>query len=180
MRFFILFSISIWESSNHFDDPRFRWNLVPKKLLKRICNLDDSLPLCAWKRQSSFKKSTKPVFSKWEICRDHPELNLCRWQNGGLITEPLPTATTTGKMENSAEAPPTTENEHIFVNEPNMILSSKWSDREAVEQNLRKELNQRNNRFDGQLRHIPEIGSQESIENFDESIMSANEDVFSI
>lgn len=55
----------------------------------------------------------KPAFSKWQICRDHPELNLCKWHNGGMVTSPVP-FTTTAKTENSAEAPPTSE-ESIFV-----------------------------------------------------------------
>lgn len=153
----------------------YRWNLVPKPLLKRLCNLDDSLPVCAWKRHNLSKNTS---FSKWQICRDHPELNLCKWHNGGMITAPIP-ATTTAKTEDSAEAPPTSES--IFVNEPDMMLSSKWSNAEILQETVRKELRTEPNRFDGRLHQQSESSeSKDSIdENFDESIMSANEDVFS-
>ncbi|CAO4370522.1 unnamed protein product [Caenorhabditis nigoni] len=153
----------------------YRWNLVPKPLLKRLCNLDDSLPVCAWKRHNLSKKT---VFSKWQICRDHPELNLCKWHNGGMVTAPVP-ATTTARTEDSAEAPPLSES--IFINEPDMMLSSKWSNAEILQETVQKELRTEPNRFEGRLHRESESAETKDMpdEKFDETIMSANEDVFS-
>uniref|UniRef100_A0A8R1I249 Secreted protein n=1 Tax=Caenorhabditis japonica TaxID=281687 RepID=A0A8R1I249_CAEJA len=153
----------------------YRWNLVPKPLLKKLCNLDDSLPICAWKRHPF---STKKEFSKWQICRDHPELNLCKWHNGGMVTLPVP-STTTAKTEDSAEAPPTSDS--IFVNEPDMMISSKWSDSDILQETVQKELKNQPNRFEGQLHRESESAevTSSNSEKFDESIMSANGDVFS-
>uniref|UniRef100_A0A1I7UQL4 Secreted protein n=1 Tax=Caenorhabditis tropicalis TaxID=1561998 RepID=A0A1I7UQL4_9PELO len=125
--------------------------------------------------------SKKPAFSKWQICRDHPELNICKWQNGGMVTFPIP-STTTARTEDSAEAPPTSDS--IFVNEPDMMLSSKWSNAEILRETVQKELkNESSNRFEGQLhRESESMESKDSMinEKFDESIMSANGDVFSV
>lgn len=95
-----------------------------------------------------------------------------------MVTVPIP-ATTTAKTEDSAEAPPTSES--IFVNEPDMMLSSKWSNAEILEETVAKELRTEPNRFEGQLHRESESAETKEMANeqFDESIMSANEDVFS-
>ncbi|CAI2348375.1 unnamed protein product [Caenorhabditis sp. 36 PRJEB53466] len=154
----------------------YRWNLVPKPLLKRLCSLDDSLPICAWKRHIPL--NGKKVFSKWQVCRDHPELNICKWHNGGMVTSPIPiSATTTARTEDSAEAPPTSES--IFVNEPDMMLSSKWSNAEILRETVQKELKTEPNRFEGRLRQESDSSESDPIgDKFDETIMSANEGVF--
>ncbi|CAP29559.1 Protein CBG10046 [Caenorhabditis briggsae] len=122
--------------------------------------------------------SKKTVFSKWQICRDHPELNLCKWHNGGMVTVPVP-ATTTERTEDSAEAPPLSES--IFVNEPDMMLSSKWSNAEILQETVQKELRTEPNRFEGRLHRESDSAEMKDVEDqkFDETIMSANEDVFS-
>ncbi|EGT33718.1 hypothetical protein CAEBREN_06553 [Caenorhabditis brenneri] len=95
-----------------------------------------------------------------------------------MVTASIP-ITTTAKTEDSAEAPPTSES--IFVNEPDMMLSSKWSNAEILQATVQKELKTEPNRFEGQLhRESESMEAKDSIdEKFDESIMSANEDVFS-
>ena len=62
-----------------------------------------------------------------------------------------------------------------------MMLSSKWSNAEVLQETVRKELKTEPNRFDGRLHRESESAEpKDSIdEKFDESIMSANEDVFS-
>ncbi|CAI5444098.1 unnamed protein product [Caenorhabditis angaria] len=137
-----------------------RWNLVPKRLLKKLCNLDESLAICEWKRHLPRNSSKKPVFSKWRICRDHPELNICKWQNGGLAP------TTQSSVDGFRE-----EKESIFAGTPDMMLSSKWTNKEDLDETVRKEL-QENPRFDGQLRQETSNESKEQI--FDESIMTAD------
>lgn len=62
-----------------------------------------------------------------------------------------------------------------------MMLSSKWSNAEILQKTVQKELKTEPNRFEGRLHresdsHEP---SESGDEKFDESIMSANEDVFS-
>lgn len=64
-----------------------------------------------------------------------------------------------------------------------MMLSSKWSNAEVLQETVQKELKTPINRFEGRLHTESDTDSAETSEpgneKFDESIMSANEGVFS-
>ncbi|KAL6741011.1 hypothetical protein Aduo_014309 [Ancylostoma duodenale] len=86
--------------------PLERRSLIPMSLRKKLCERSGGDSICNFSESSHNSVDDDENYSKWSICKHHPELLLCRWDpaSKAVIPEVQPELVLTTPSWNSVEA----------------------------------------------------------------------------
>ncbi|KAK6754575.1 hypothetical protein RB195_013520 [Necator americanus] len=184
-----------------------RRSLIPMSLRKKLCEMKADETMCDFEKDL-YKLIDEMSYSKWAICKHHPELLLCKWDPSivGVIPETQPKPETTTSISLSMEESLSEESEEFAVDVPNttpsIIESSKFignggavepEDVEVEEPGPLKPsavkqevpVNKEPPRFEEKLTDERELDVQtqrpeesQEEENFGENILEVKDDVF--